>query len=136
MHLSNETILTLKKRGIRDPHFERRFQTQQFDARYIVRQLKSPTTDAVFANDLVTNYLDVPGGRQSVSASLGAVTSRRLKDEVNVARKLELVAVLFSDFLIHSYVKIIDIDVLYIFLFFVCNIFYGVDILCSSVSYI
>ena len=42
-------------------------------------------------DDLLVSPLDIPCGRQSVPASLGAVTSRRVKDEVNAARKLELV---------------------------------------------
>ena len=55
----------------------------------VVRHFKTPTTDVVF-DELASAQLDIP---HSVSASLGAVTSRRVKDEVNAARKLELVIV-------------------------------------------
>ena len=59
-----------------------------------VRSFKTPTTADVVSDDLPVSpasQLDIPCGLNSVAASLGAVTSRRVKDEVNAARKLELV---------------------------------------------
>lgn len=62
------------------------------------RQFKRPAssqTDAMYDDLLlISGQLNdhVSGcGCQSVPASLGVVTSRRVKDEVNAARKLELV---------------------------------------------
>ena len=54
----------------------------------VVRQFR---TDGATCDEHLTSELDILAGRHSVSASLGAVTSRRIKDEVNAARKVELV---------------------------------------------
>ena len=54
----------------------------------VVRQFR---TDGATCDEHLTSELDILAGRHSVSSSLGAVTSRRIKDEVNAARKVELV---------------------------------------------
>jgi len=57
-----------------------------------VRHFKTPKTDVV-SDELAASLSqwDIRCVHPSVSASLGAVTSRRVKDEISAARKLELV---------------------------------------------
>jgi len=54
----------------------------------IVGQSKTAPSVGNVSNELPLSQLDV---HHSMSASLGAVTSRRVKDDINAARKLELV---------------------------------------------
>jgi len=60
---------------------------------------------------LSASQFDVPCVRQSMPASLGAVTSRRVKDELNAARKLELVisTTLFSNTVIDDRYLLLEI---------------------------
>ena len=78
-------------------HVTRMTSLIQFSVVCVGRQFKKrrrSSTDAVYDDLLASCQLDVGpvgSGRQSRPASLSAVTSRRVKDEVNAARKLELV---------------------------------------------
>lgn len=59
-----------------------------------VSQSKTATTVAGVSNDLLSSQLD---GHHSISSSLGAVTSRRVKDDIKAARKLELELILAQE---------------------------------------